>query len=259
MNEQVNTIIKTGIIEPIIKYLQKEKNIKLTDDDLDKIFTKKKEITNTTNKFTNENESVKKQIHNNLPSNDDQCIYIYQKKKDKKGQQCTKQAKYYGYCNQHKNTVSAKKEIEKRKQMENNRELVPKVSTNKPKPKVETPKIIEPSNPEDLKSSEEDEEIHLLYEGDPSLYVRPSLKHICSIREEGGEFKIVWMYKYNNGKWGIPSENEIKGIDLIDSKYVTTDYNKLNPTEHLVIVKKEANIEKNPFYTETIKREIGLI
>jgi len=250
-------LVKT-IIEPILNYLKTEKNIVLTQKELDSIFQESK-----TEKLITSNSDIKTTTPN-VPT-DDRCIYTFQKKKQ--GERCTKKAKYYGYCTTHKNTKKAEKDIKKRMNNDNTREEMnspkkeeKKKEIKKGNKKEELPKVIEPSNPEDINSDNE-EEIYQFYKDEEfDLLVRPSLKHIVTLKEENNDYKLIWLYKYEKGKWSIPTEDEIKNIDTIDSKYVKYEnYSKLEPEKKRLKIKSlELDLEPSQFYTEAVREELGV-
>ena len=260
MNSYITQIITQNFIKPLTDFLEKEKNIKLSQSELNGIF-----------KFSNSKVVSKVVTKEKSPApaaiEEGQCIYIFQKKAGKKGERCTKKSKYYGYCGQHKSTVKAKKDIELRKKQNTERNVLQKTpyvskgtTTKKtPKPKKEKNTIIEPSNPNDL-PNEEEEEIHLLYKGDIDLYVRPKLKHILALKEsDDGPTGLIFLYKYKSGKWEIPSENEINSMDTVDDKYVPSEnYSKLDPSKAKLDVKSGSNTISDPFYTKEILKELGL-
>lgn len=278
MEKYIYNVVKTQFLQPLLDYLEKEKKIKISDDDLSKIYfqtevkasvedSPKTELKSpNTKNNTNETKTEVKPKAKNTMSDDGkktQCIYIYQKKT--KGQQCTKTAKYFGYCNTHKVTVKAKKDIENRKNNKRS-EIPPLDETYKVEPKENKPTLVTvDKTPEVITSNledQDDDEIYELYKDDEmDLYVRPSLKHILSIKNGEDGYKLVWLYKYKDGKWEIPSQNEIKSMDTIDEKYVSfEDYFKLDPEKtREKIIDAKINLSHNPFYTAQVKKELGIV
>ena len=127
-----------------------------------------------------------------------------------------------------------------------------------------------PSDPEDLQKELNDDkkgEVYMLcdYVIDNEcvqLYIRPDKKHIIEIKlsEEDQVHKIIWYYKYEKGKWSIPSENEINGIDAVDENYVKySDYSKLEPEKHRNNIKSKLDFESLGYSIKELGKELGLV
>lgn len=237
----VRSTFERTIINPIIEFYLKEKNITLTESELNSLYEK---LEASVPMFSQKIKTVASQTvkgkavakKNTTRATGELCVYKFVRgEKAKRNESCKKAAKTNGYCGTHVTTKQAKDAL-KNMNKGGGRESVK--SPGYVKPGAKGTKV---NDPAEIKKTVDDIENNGIGLVEDNIYIKldPTDFYI-SVNEDGTgqvyygdskdigdekeeEVDLLLKYVYENGKWRRPNKKEIEEEESAGSEYKKAD------------------------------------